>query len=336
MRKYSMLFVFGISMVTLAQSQIKKTKPLCNPLVIGSVPKKALSLQYDLQTAFSNKYAVSTNPPALANNTFYNVQSMRLNYNKTAVTKPKTYLTVDIGYWLSSFRSKLNTTPLLRTINDFTENSFHSLTASTNIFKPLDAKHFILLNASLEVNGNTESFKKFGAKNIFAGGAAIYGWKKGFSSITGVGILRAYRLGRVIHIPAFLWNKSFNKKWGVEMLLPARGIVRYTPNKQNIFVAGFDLEGGQFAFNTRQNNATINNSFLQRGEIRPKIGWETNLGKNMKFTANTGMRINGRMNLAQKYDGEKLVLKNTPENSLFVNIGLHIVSVKAKTKPKKK
>ena len=150
--------------------------------------------------------------------------------------------------------------------------------------------------------------------------------------MVGVGILRAYRLGRVIHFPAFLMNKNFNPKWGVEMLLPARAVVRYTPNKKNIFIAGFDLEGGQYAY--ASNNGALNNTFFQRGEIRPKLGWETALGKNTKFTTNAGLRLNGRMNLTGSYDGKDLVVENMPATNFFVNIGIHIVNLKAM--PKKK
>ncbi len=307
-----------------------KKKALCNPLVLGSIPKKALSLQYEYQTAFDNSYTL---PSAFPSPTFVgkvnNVQSMKIGYFKNLVTKPKTYITLDAGYWLSQFNADNNIPGVFH--KDLFSQAFHSVTASANIFKPLDQKHFILINTSLELNGNSSSFKSIGAKNIFAGGAAIYGWKKGFSSMTGVGVLRAYRLGRAIHLPAFLMNKTFNKKWGVEMLLPARALVRYTANKKNIFTTGFDIEGGQFAFSSSNNNL-LNNSFLQRGEIRPKIGWETALNNNTRLTLNTGVRFNGRLDLADNYDGKDLIMENNPKTNLFVNVGLNVLSLKGKKK----
>ena len=329
---FSALFVM-IPILIIAQIKpavVKKN--LCNPLVIGSIPKKALSFQYELQSSFSNNYSEKYGFPITTTpGTINNVQGLRLNYYKNIITKPKAYVTLDMGYWHSKYAVS-KSSPASIFINDFNNNDFHSFTASTNIFKPISAKNFILINASVELNGNGKSFKKIGVNNIFAGGAIIYGWKKGFSSMVGVGILRAYRLGRVIHIPAFLMNKNFSPKWGIEMLLPARAVVRYTPNKKNIFTAGFDLEGGQFAY--ASNNAALNNTFFQRGEIRPKLGWETALGKNTRFTANTGLRINGRMDLASKYDGKHLVVENMPATNFFVNVGFHIVNLKTMAKKK--
>lgn len=321
-----------ILMIAQVKPAVAKKKVLCNPLVIGSIPKKALSFQYELQSGFSNNYSEKYGfPITIKPSTINNVQSFRLNYYKNIITKPKGYVTLDMGYWYSKYAVS-NTSPASVFIKDFNNNSFHSFTASTNIFKPISAKNFILINASVELNGNGKSFEKIGARNIFAGGAAIYGWKKGISSMVGVGVLRAYRLGRVIHIPALLMNRNFNPKWGIEMLLPARAVVRYTPNKKNIYTAGFDLEGGQFAY--ASNNAALNNTFFQRGEIRPKLGWERALGKNTKFTTNAGIRLNGRMDFASKYDGEDLVVENTPATNFFVNIGFHIVNLKTKAKKK--
>ena len=324
---YSLFVMSPILIIAQTKPAIVK-KTLCNPLVIGSIPKKALSFQYELQSSFSNNYSEKYRFPITTTpSTINNVQSLRLNYYKSIITKPTCYLTLDMGYWYSKYAVS-NTSPASIFINDFNNNGFHSFTASTNFFKPINAKNFILINANVELNGNSKSFKKVGAKNIFAGGAIIYGWKKGFSSMVGVGVLRAYRLGRVIHIPAFLMNKNFSPKWGIEMLLPARGVVRYTPNPKHIFTAGFDLEGGQFAY--ASNNTVLNNTFFQRGEIRPKLGWEKALSKNTRFTTNAGLRLNGRMDFTGKYDGKDLVVENRPATNFFINIGFHIVSLKAK------
>jgi hypothetical protein len=109
------------------------------------------------------------------------------------------------------------------------------------------------------------------------------------------------------------------------MLLPARAIIRYTPNVKTIINMGYELEGNQFAIEA---NNVMNNTFLQRGEIRPKIGFETVLSKNIKFIANAGVRINGRFDIASGYDSKTLLLENTPSVNGFANIGFAIMSFK--------
>jgi hypothetical protein len=320
----SIILLFSLANC-IAQSKIKA---LCNPIVIGNIPKKALSFNAEIQSNSSNKYKFSTLPTTIGTTTISLVNNIRIGYYKPIVMKPKIFVTLEAGYWFSKFNID-NTNNFFKEVDNTT---FHSTTVATTIFKPLNTKNFLLLNASIEANGNAASFKKFGAKNLVAGGAIIYGWKKGVTTMTGVGLLRAYRLGRVVYTPAILWNKNFNKRWGVEMLLPARGFVRYTLKKPtNFLLLGFDLEGTQYAYSGNA-ISTLNNSFFQRGEIKPRLGIDMQTSKNTRFTANVGCRINGRMDWADNYDGKYLLLENNPTVNLFANVGFHIVSLKAKKK----
>lgn len=311
---------------------VTKKKIYCNPLVVGQPSTKRLSFVYEVQPIHSGpvKFPLSMLPVEYSSNS-NPTQSIRVTYNKTLITRPKLYMTFSAGYWFSSF----NVTNA--TNNSFAkmlgQSRFHSLTASSNIFKPLNEKNFLLFNLSLEANGNASSFKNFSGDNILLGGAAIYGWKKGFKRMWGVGLFRGYRLGKVIHVPALLYNNSFNKKWGVDALLPARANFRYKSSANVLWLFGYELDGTQFAL--RNSNPLYNNSFFQRGEIRPKIGLEKQFAKNWAFTLNTGLRLNGRFDITSDYKGDRLVVESNPRPSIFINAGLHIVNFAKKKSTKK-
>ncbi|MCX6316473.1 MAG: DUF6268 family outer membrane beta-barrel protein [Bacteroidetes bacterium] len=272
------------------------------------------------------RYGASTGFPSLPAPVSYTTNinlahSIRIGYAKNLVVKPKLYMSFSAGYWFSSF-NVIN--PDNNSFSQILSQSrFHSVSASTNIFKPLNNKNFLLLNVSLEANGNQRSFSRFSGDNILAGGAIIYGWKKSFKRMWGVGVFRGYRLGKVIHVPALLYNSSFNKKWGVDALLPARANFRYTRSPKTMWLFGYELDGTQFAL--RRPGSIYDNTFLQRGEIRPKIGLEKLIGKSWAFTLNAGIRINGRFDLSSDYAGKNIVVENDPAAALFVNAGLHII-----------
>ena len=116
----------------------------------------------------------------------------------------------------------------------------------------------------------------------------------------------------------------------MEMLLPSKLIFRYAPNKKTTFNGGIELDGNQYAISN--NLESINNNFFQRGEIRPKLGLRTNLTKNMRFIANAGVRVNGRFDIADNYDGKRLLVENAPKTNAFVNIGIGWISLKTKKK----
>lgn len=326
---FSLIFVFISNCILAQTTPAVKKKNYCNLLVVGQPSTKRLSLVYELQPIHSgpSKFPLSMLPVVYTSNS-NPAHSIRLNYNKTLITKPKLYMTFSAGYWFSSFNvTNASNNSFAKMLG---QSRFHSLTASSNIFKPLNEKNFLLLNLSLEANGNASSFKKFSGDNILLGGAAIYGWKKGFKRMWGVGLFRGYRLGKVIHVPALLYNNSFNKKWGVDALLPARANFRYKSSASVLWLLGYELDGTQFAL--RNSNPLYNNSFFQRGEIRPKIGLEKQVNKNWAITMNAGLRINGRFDVSSDYAGKNLIAQSNPKPSIFLNGGVHIVNFIKKRK----
>ena len=328
-----LLYLFSFLVFNISSfAQQKKKKPLCNPLIIGNLPKKQWSLQGELQSGFKNSYTEYRIPNNIkGNNTYDGVPSLRASFYKPIITKPKSYVTFEAGYWLSSFYGKNLNSVITNQPQGNDVFTLYSVTAATTIFKPIDDKHFILINASVEANGNAAAFTKLSGQNILVGGAAIYGWKKSYNQMTGIGILRAYRLGKLIHVPAFLWNKNFNKKWGVEALLPARATFRYAANKKTFAVAGFDLEGTQYLY-TRTLPLQFN-TFVQRGEVKTKVGLDTELSKRVRLTAQMGARFMARFNWSSDKKGNELVIENNAKPNLYANVGLHLMP---KPKAKKK
>jgi hypothetical protein len=324
MKNISLLIIFAIPSIALLAQPVtvqKKKKAYCNPLVAGQPATKRLSLVYEMQTTFTGTTYILTSS-TIANSTTVNpTHSIRLQYNKTLVTKPNFYMTFAAGYWYSSFNvSNAGNNSFSRMLS---QSRFHSITASSNMFKALNAKNFMLLNVSLESNGNNTYFENFSTNNLLAGGAIIYGWKSGFKKMWGVGVFRGYRLGKVIHVPALLFNQSFNKKWGVDALLPARANFRYTKNPKTMWLFGYELDGTQFAIGS--SNTFYNQTFFQRGEIRPKIGLEKQLNKTWLITLNAGLRLNGRFDVTNDYAGNNIVAKTKIKTAAFVNAGVHML-----------
>lgn len=308
-----------------------KKKTYCNPLVSGQPSTKRLSLQLELQPIHKGPTIFPLSQSLPVNNTNSSpAQSIRLTYNKNLVTKPKLYISFSVAYWFSSFDvTNAGDNSFARMLD---RSRFHSLSVSSNFFKPLNSKNFLLFNVSAEANGNASSVEDLSSDNLLAGGAIIYGWKKGINRMWGVGVLRAYRLGKVIHVPALLYNRSFNTKWGVDALLPARANLRYRPSTGMLWQLGYELEGTQFALSG--NNNFYNRAFFQRGEIRPKIGMEKQFKKNWAFSWNVGLRLNGRFDVSSDYNGKQLLVETNPRPSVFANAGLHVVNFAKKKKKK--
>jgi hypothetical protein len=113
----------------------------------------------------------------------------------------------------------------------------------------------------------------------------------------------------------------------MELLLPARGHIRYNFSTSNMIQAGFELEGNQFAMNIP--NSVSNGVYLQRGELKPRIMWDKKIGGFIWFNAQVGLRYNYRFDAMNEYDARKdsqRFFSSRLGNPVYFNFSLNFVS----------
>lgn len=299
--------------------------------VLNLTPTKLISVGMEFQ---SNSLLPITNMSNNAVNTF-NLRPVlmpRIAANFPVVSNDKVIVNLGGQYWGTPYSvQRMGTTvaepgDLLpvpaRNLND---NMLHSGGILASVFKPLNEKNFLIVQAGADLNAAFPAGRAISGRAITISASAIYGWKLSERNMWGLGASRTYRMGRVIHVPVLYWNKTFNDKWGVEMVLPARGFVRRNFSAQNILLAGFELEGNQYLLPGAMNG---NDLFLQRGEIKPRLQWEKQLKNFIWLSTQAGARINGRFNFADTYNAKDAddVFRTTLRTALYFNISLNLVS----------
>ncbi len=265
---------------------------------------------------------------ANANERNYTIKPLwmpRILANFPVVSNDKLIVNIGGQYWGSPYSITPTTGSLEPPVNAVDANMMHSMGVATSIFKPLDEKRYLILVAGADLNTSFPSGQSVSGKAITVSASAIYGWKTSERNMWGIGASRTYRLGRVIHVPVLLWNKTFNDKWGVEMVLPAKGFVRRNFSAQSLLLAGFELEGNQYLIPNGLNNSDL---FLQRGEIKPRLQWERQLKNFIWLSTQAGARINGRNTFTDQYNGkdENDLFRTSLKTAFYFNISLNLVS----------
>ena len=300
-------------------------KRFCSQKVLNQTPQRILSLGREYYGGFSMP-GISFNSkqfPTQIN--IADVNAIRAQVNVPVISTNKIIWQMGVNYWNSKFNV---TNP---TVNDFATalDKTALLTAgiNTTVFKPLNEKNFLIFQASADVNGLFENAKAIQNKAITLSGTVIYGWKTSEKNMIGTGIARTYRAGQLMHLPVLFWNKTFNDKWGMELLLPARGFVRYNFSTTNMLQAGFELEGNQFIMQLPSTMAR--NTYIQRGEVKPRIMWDKKLAGFLWINAQAGLRYNYRFDVVNRYDAREdsqRFFSSNLGNPLFFNISLNFVS----------
>ena len=326
--------------VTIANAQVDTTdnfdyskfgeadgvKRYCTQKVLNQTPQKIISIGFDKYGSFHMPgVPLGGMLPAMQNFDVNQMSAIKAQLNVPVISNNKIIWQLGANYWGSKFDIEKPGT------NQFASNlNSHTLTSSginTTLFKPLNEKNFLIIQASADINGLFHDFSDINKDALTLSGTVIYGWKKSEKNMIGTGIARTYRAGQLIHVPILFWNKTFNDKWGMELLLPARGFMRYNFSTFNMLQAGFELEGNQFWMPL--SNTKNGEVFIQRGEFKPRVMWDKKVSGFFWFHAELGMRYNWRFEVTNVYNGKKEAqryFESRLGNPLYFNIGFNFVS----------
>jgi hypothetical protein len=306
--------------------EIDGVKRYATQKVLNQTPAKIISLGYDYTGEFHMPgLRISESTSTTEDKHINQVDVLRAQLNIPIIATNKLIWQLGANYWGSKFQvMKPGSNSFANQLN---QSSLVSAGINTTIFKPLNETNFLIFQASADINGLFTPESTISSNALTLSATAIYGWKKSEKNMIGTGISRTYRAGRLLYVPVLFWNKTFNDKWGMELLLPARGFVRYNINTSNIIQAGFELEGNQFSM-TIPSAQTVP-YFIQRGEFKPKIMWDKKITGFLWFSAQVGLRYNYRFDVMNKYDGKEdneRYFTSKLGNPLFVNFSLNFVS----------
>jgi hypothetical protein len=293
--------------------------------VINQSPTRIISIGYEYQGGFEMPdLPQDLSAPASVDYTVNRMSGLRAQVNLPVVSNDKIIWQVGANYWSSYFQLKENASSSFE--KSLENNGLHTIGLQTTIFKPLDEKHWLIIQAAGDINSSSNEFTNTLSKGLTISGTAIYGWKYNEKNMMGIGIARTYRAGALLHVPVLFWNKTFNDQYGMELLLPARGFIRRNFSTTRMLQMGYELEGNQFHI---QGAGPAGDLFLQRGELKPKLMWDQKISGYIWLNLQAGMRLNWRfdaMNKQGSRESTDLFYQGKLTNPLFFAISLNFVS----------
>lgn len=312
-------------------------KRFCSAKIIGISPAKLVSLGYDFQMSHSlTAGGIDTfyNETAAINN----VQGVRFSANIPIISNNNIIVQLGANIWEMRYNIENEDQlahPMAKSLATY---GLKTTGLNTTIFKPLNEKQFILVQGSADMNGDYSysSFQPFNYTRYSL--AALWGKRTSDYKQWAIGLSRTYRAGEMNYIPVILYNwTSVNKKWGTEILFPARAHWRYSPNPRNMLFFGYELEGNSYRIgNHVEEGFLTNNHEIRRSELRFRAIFEKQIKGFIWFSAQAGYRINYLFDVDAVADGKDFyrgffgeqpyAFQNTLTNPLYFNFSINLVS----------
>jgi hypothetical protein len=336
-----------------------KIKLFCNPKIFDLSPNRFVSVGYDY--IFNSK--ITTSPYGFyqdgdknynSRTSQFTTHGLRVNTNIPVISKPNFLWQMGGGYIRSLYEH--NTDFDLNGIDDhdkFIGNLRQFGLTSTNLnstfFVPTSEKNFIIVQAMGELNGTynlSSESQKPDFTTIRTSVSALYGKRPHDRLQWAVGLSRTYRAGEMNYIPVVMYNyTSVNRKWGTEILFPARAAYRRKFNSRSILLAGYELEGTSYRLYNLENNVptadpmtTIRKSSyeLRRSELRFRLDYQRQLKGFVWLAIQGGIRydlsynvdaLDGGNDFFRGFFGsQSYLMLNQVGLAPYVNVSINLVS----------
>jgi hypothetical protein len=309
------------------------TKRYCTSKVIDLSPQKLISLSYD----FQGPYRLTSDSVGSIGGGETDIRAshgIRMGFNVPIYSRNSLIVQGGISYLEQ--RYALNSDlPMAGWLN---HRGLRSTSGLLTVFKPLNEKHFIIAQGQVEMNGNYSLAEWQPLNTLRYSGAFIWGWKKNDRKMIGVGVTRSYRAGDMNYIPAFLLNwTALNRKWGVEILAPARGHIRRTFSPRHMLFVGYELEGTTYRLaNIPQADSPFRYHELRRSELRFRAVYEQSISGFIWLSVQAGLRYDFRFYTDELPDNrdffrgffgdQPYAMENTLTSAPYMMVGIHLVS----------
>lgn len=325
-----------------AYGSAEESVKYCTQKVRFLSPTKLISVGFEAQMPFKASFPLEEEfkdknrlPDRNQSVTFFG--GARWAANAPVISNNKFILNVGASYYESYIRFKegeVINNNYERQIKSALSRGLRTMGINVTAFKPLDDKHFLIGSLISDFNGN---FGWNTMQDAFPMPtwtfAVLYGWKRNDNTMLAFGATQTWRGGEKLYVPLLMYNKTFNDRWGLEILAPARAHVRYNFSASSLLLLGYEIEGNSYRLFRGQENFESGSGggrFLEirRSEIKPRIIFEQKLMGFIWLSAQVGYRYNFKFGITEDRSSERgdFLYRGNFGNPLYGAISINLVS----------
>jgi hypothetical protein len=325
-------------------------KRYARPTIVGLSPTRFFSVSWDMQMPYDMNlsdarfpvsqgtgWGVDEDVPITETGRVNFTGGIRFNSNIPVISKSNIVWQTGIsfmrvGYNITDISEGPNSSGLTRILD---ERGLNNLNWTNNIYLPMTEEKFIIFQGILDMSGDYDfSLQPF--NTIRWSLAAVYGNRVSERKRWGFGLARTYRVGNLNYVPVIMYDvTSADRKWGTEILFPARAHGRYNFSKESLLLVGYELEGQSYRIDEFSSG---NNSYeIRRGELRPRVEFQRQISGPFWAHIQAGYRIDWTYN-ADELAGSREFFRgffgtqdygmvNNLTGAVYFNVGISFVTL---------
>ncbi len=210
------------------------------------------------------------------------------------MNKPAFKAVAGLQYSLESFDFPTDTDYPFYT--NLTNRRFRVLGGQVVVLHSFAERSYAVVRVKGSLNGDYNSLRELDITRYMRYSMeAVYGWQSGPNRSYGGAVQISHNYGRTTVLPAIIFNRTFNDKWGLEAVFPAQVAVRRNISDKTLLFMGYG--GESMRYNMRTNSpsfAGLDSLQLRRIDVRARLRWEQEIYDFLWFGLESGLQVNLR------------------------------------------
>lgn len=317
-----MLLVCGCSFMISAQAQ---DSTYCTSTVLGQGRPKAFEFNYGRIVDYSVDTRDVVNDSLQFKSEVRRNRRIDIKARVPLLIRPDWKISLGLGYLVENYSFEKFSGPATALLEQLENRPLRSL--STTLSAARYFKRTYLLSrfrASLDHDGVESPSRDDNPIKYTAIG--FFGWKRNENTTFGGGLAFAYLLGRAQLLPIVGYSHTFNRHFGIELLLPQSAKARFNLGDKNLLYVAAEIEGANYniAFSGQPLDGTF---FLERSALRGSVRFERELYDWLwcGFDAGVVRVLNLTLVTDHGIDRGKTVIGTRVNEALFFGASIFIV-----------
>jgi hypothetical protein len=312
--------------------QMRDKKQFANQSVLGMGPSKGLIVRYErLPFDFKMRSTGLGSVPSYETLVKKNA-NLSVKLYAPLLNHPHLKLILGLNYDRQEFQFEEQSAIDQYSLYQNIENKGLSIIGTQlAIIRPVDDVHWYLLRTKGELNGDYNSDELSVKDYLKVTSEFIYGWKRSPTFSWGLGLQLGYSLGRQSLYPVLVYNRTFNERWGIEALAPARVLLRRNLSPRALLFGGYELASSNYNLKLRapfatENNPKVTSLELRQIDVKFRLRLEHELLPFLWTGIETGYRYNYQLNAFDRTNSARdRIINSQYDGSLYFSLDLFLV-----------
>ncbi len=293
---------------------------ICTPGVINKSPGKGLLIEYKLTSG--GNFTPDEVPTGIGPSKVNSLSRLRLRLKVPVIIKPKTKLLIGVDHFLEQYQLNFIQPVFSQQLNLIDGTTLKSSRLTAYLLQSISETNYLGIQARVAYNGAYNGVVDTDAFYRQIRFSAIWGVKKRDDLEWGIGVIYSDNFTRKIALPFFLYNRTYNERWGLEAAFPVSILMRYNFNPRNLLLFGPEFSSAAYAL--RGENPSLNEDYYFRHT-------ELNFGAKFERQIRPWIWANIHAGLQINFDSEYLMVTNLDDifepdliTGAFLKIGLFL------------